>query len=127
MSVYFLKPVLTTAMFVSLLGLSACQQVPSNANNVAKTQVVKLGEAVQLQIEPRRVACQSTVPMQCLQATDTATQRQFLIWYNGIDGFNHINGFRYVINAQPLTSAPMKDPSAQQWRIVEVVSQTPSQ
>lgn len=116
---------LSLVALLGVFGLAACEHMPGSAGNVAKTQVVTLGEVAQLQIESRRVACQSTVPMQCIQATDMKTQRQFLIWYNGVDGFNHTNGFRYVINAQPVTSKPMTDPSAQQWRLVDIVSQTP--
>lgn len=109
------------------LGLTACEHMPHSANSVARTQVVALGKSVELAIEPRRTACESTIPMQCLQVTETATQRQFLIWYNGIEGFNHTNGFSYVINAKPLTNAPIKDPSAQQWQLVNIIRQSPSQ
>lgn len=113
------------AMLTTVLLFSACAHM-QGAGNVAKPQVMTMGETVQLQVAARRVACQSTVPMQCLLVTDVATNRHFQIWYNAIDGFTHANGFNYVINAKPLSGVQTQDPSSQQWSLVNVVSQTPN-
>lgn len=106
------------AGWLASLSLAACQHVPQTKT----TQVanVHVGAPVSLQIEPTRVACDSAVPMQCLQAIDTRTQEAFLIWYDAIGGFYHSQGVRYQIMARPVLGERLSDPTAQRWVLESV-------
>ena len=104
--------------------LSACQTSPFAREPVPEPRYIPsivLAEAQTLTIMPNRVACASSLPMQCLLAK-SKDGSVFQIPYDWIDGFTPSLGTEYVISARPQVDEA-KQSATGRWTLQTILSQ----
>ncbi len=109
--------------FVALVGLaSACGSSESSGSG----SPAAAPEVVRMWIGPELAECVGVGPMECMQVAyseDGETQ----LFYGSIDGFEHVEGTSYVIDAQVTeVASPPADGSSLRYTLVEVVSESPA-
>lgn len=124
----FYKSSKTPLLLASLLSvatlLSACQTSPFSRDPVPEPRYIPnivLAEAQTLTIMPNRVACASSLPMQCLLAK-SKDGSVFQIPYDWIDDFKPILGTEYVISVRPQVDEAKQSPTGY-WTLQNIVSQ----
>ncbi|MDN5619882.1 MAG: DUF4377 domain-containing protein [Psychrobacter sp.] len=104
--------------------LSACQTSPFAREPVPEPRYIPsivLAEAQTLTIMPNRVACASSLPMQCLLAK-SKDGSVFQIPYDWIDDFTPSLGTEYVISARPQVDEAKKSATGR-WTLQTILSQ----
>lgn len=104
--------------------LSACQTSPFAREPVPEPRYIPsivLAEAQTLTIMPNRVACASSLPMQCLLAK-SKDGSVFQIPYDWIDDFTPSLGTEYVISARPQVDEA-KQSATGRWTLQTILSQ----
>lgn len=79
--------------------LQACQHTPP-APTPRQTPTLILGDSMIVHLHANRFVCQSSYPMQCMNATDE-TGKNYTLTYNAIDGFIP-NPQSYRLKIRPL-------------------------
>ncbi|WP_367103474.1 hypothetical protein [uncultured Psychrobacter sp.] len=122
---YKMSSLSLTALLCSVTLLSACQTSPFSRKPVPEPRYIPtivLGEAQTLTILPTRVACESTLPMQCLLAKSNKDGSVFQIPYYWIDDFEPKLGTEYVITARPQIDEGKQSPNGY-WTLQNILSQ----
>ncbi|MEN6670471.1 DUF4377 domain-containing protein [Psychrobacter sp. B38] len=118
-------PLLLASLLSMTTLLSACQSSLFARDPVPEPRYIPtivLGEAQTLTIMPNRVACASTLPMQCLLAKSSKDGSVFQIPYDWIDDFKPVLGTEYVINVRPQIDEGQQSLTGH-WTLQNVVSQ----
>ena len=83
-------------------------------------------EVVQFEVAAERAPCTGEGHFQCLQVRETP-DAPWQLFYDPIEGFTHEPGFRYVLRvARRSVANPPADGSSVAWRLLRILSRTPS-
>lgn len=122
---------------LALVALSACEPERSTDGDVVKIEedAVKLDEeedgvevdsdqdvkVMEVTVGPRLLDCVGVGPMKCLEVDGR-------LFYDGIRGFEHEEGFSYRLRIERYEAYPGREPpqdaSRYGYRLIEVVSKT---
>lgn len=110
---------------VSTLLLSGCQSMPF----VKKEPVVEplyvpelvLGAPQMMTILPKRISCNSTLPMQCVVAK-TQDQRMLQIPFDWIEGFSPRQGVTYQVSVRPYIDEKQQKKTGK-WQLQSILTQ----
>ena len=81
---------------------------------------------IRLEVAEQRAPCMAVGPSECLQVRE-GTEAAWQLFYGEIEGFSYEPGYRYVLEvAQRSVANPPADGSSLAYRLVHVVSKTPS-
>lgn len=116
---------LLSAVAVSTLVLSGCQSMPF----VKKQPVVEplyvpelvLGSPQVMTILPKRVSCNSTLPMQCVIAK-TQDERMLQIPFDWIEGFSPRQGVTYQVSVRPYIDEKLQKTTGK-WQLQSILTQ----
>lgn len=81
---------------------------------------------IRLEVAEQRAPCMAVGPSECLQVRE-GTEAPWQLFHGEIEGFSYEPGYRYVLEvAQRSVANPPADGSSLAYRLVLVVSKTPS-
>lgn len=124
-----------TAAIILLLTLSpivaACVPQDSNDPTPSTEQTSPVdptdtaGEVVTLYVGPEQVDCVGVAPQTCLLVRESA-EAEYSYFYSSIEGFEYEPGYNYELLVEKIpVENPPADGASIQWRLIEVVEQTP--